>query len=123
MKFAKIIPLSISLTFLLSGFAKVTGQGAGEITTMSTNWGKIQISQEECITKAAKAMRDSGFSQGLEVVGNSSVFGDRGAYVASVRCIAQEGMIFFVVAGPSGDRVNRYRIEIENNLKELLELN
>ena len=119
MKLVIIILLSILLIFLWPGFAEAE-QGAGEITTMSTAWGEIAITQEKCLTKAEIAMRNGGFSKGLEVVGNSSVFADRGAYIGSIRCIASEKIVFFVVAGPSGDRVDRYKNEIENNFAYLL---
>ena len=111
MKLAKIIPLSISLTLLFPAFAKA----AGEITTMSTSWQETTMTQKQCLRRAEIAVRDGGFSKGLEIVGQSSVFGDRGAYIATVRCATSKGMVFFVVAGPSGDRVSEFRNEIENN--------
>lgn len=117
MKLVKIIVFSLFLTFLFPAFVFAAQQTAGEITTMSTSWGEIQMTRQECLRRAETAIKEGGFSKGLEIVDNSSVFGDRGAYIASVRCIEvkQITIVFFVVAGPSGDRVGQYRGEIERN--------
>ena len=110
MNLAKIIPLSMSLAFLFPSLAR----SAGEITTMDTSWEEISIGQKECVRRAKMAIKNGGFAGGLVVVKNTSVFGDRGAYIASVRCFASKQMVFFVVAGPSADRVAEYRSVLEN---------
>ena len=50
------------------------------------------------------ATRNSVASRRLQY----SVFGERGDYSAMVRCATEKGVIFFVIAGPEVERVDRY---------------
>ena len=67
--------------------------------SMSTNWQSTTLEQKECVQRAERVMRNAGMSKNFEIVGQS-VFGERDAYTAQVRCITDKGVVIFVVAGP-----------------------
>jgi len=75
-------------------------------TNISTKWSAISITLERCKSRAEDAMRDAGF-RNVQVL-QFSVYGERGEYSAMVRCAPEKGVVFFVVAGPQVERVNRY---------------
>ena len=70
---------------------------------MGSSWVSIDVSQDECIKRGTQSMRNSSFSSNFEVLGKASIFGERGEYTALVRCAADKGIVYFVVAGPRGD--------------------
>ncbi len=74
--------------------------------SMSTKWSNTTLSLDRCKSKAEDALRDANF-KGIKVL-NYSVFAERGAYSAMVRCATDKTMVFFVVAGPQVERCNRY---------------
>jgi hypothetical protein len=76
--------------------------------SMSSAWLAITVNQEECVKRASSAVQDNSFNTRFEVVGNSSVYGERGDYTALVRCAAEKGMVYFVVAGPKGDICSKH---------------
>jgi hypothetical protein len=67
--------------------------------SMSTNWSATTLGQKECVQRAERVVRDAGMSKNFEIVGQS-VFGEKDAYTAQVRCIADKGVVIFVIAGP-----------------------
>jgi hypothetical protein len=50
------------------------------------------------------------------VLGNSSIYGERGEYTALVRCAADMNMAYFVVAGPKGDVASRHMNAIRDRV-------
>jgi hypothetical protein len=76
--------------------------------SMSSAWLTITVNQEECVKRGSSAVQDNSFNTRFEVVGNSSVYGERGDYTALVRCAAEKGMVYFVVAGPKGDICSKH---------------
>jgi hypothetical protein len=79
--------------------------------SMSTNWTATTLEQTECLRRAERVMRDAGLSRNFEIVGQS-VFGQIDAYTAVVRCIADKGVVMFVVAGPTLDESRRRMREL-----------
>lgn len=69
---------------------------------MSTSVVSIGPDQTACIYRAQEAIQKSGFTTAFEVVG-ANVFGERGPYTASIRCIAASGLAHIVVAGNGKD--------------------
>jgi hypothetical protein len=74
--------------------------------SMSSNWTATTLDQKECLRRAERVVRDAGLSRNFEIVGQS-VFGQVDAYTAVVRCIADKGVVIFVVAGPTLDESRR----------------
>lgn len=73
---------------------------------MSTNWTATTLDQTECLRRAERVIRDAGLSRNFEIAGQS-VFGQIDAYTAVVRCIADKGVVMFVVAGPTLEESQR----------------
>ncbi len=67
---------------------------------VSSNWLAITIDQNACIKKATDVTHAQSFNSNFEVLGNLSVYGARGDYTSLVRCAADKGIVYFVVAGP-----------------------
>ena len=101
MKIAKVTALT-ALASLFPAIAYAAAVG------LSTSWQDTTLTERECISRAELAMRDAGFSRNLEFVGQS-VFGDRGDYSASVRCITSRGIVFFLAAGPDPNQATIYQ--------------
>lgn len=106
--------VSVAAALVLAGtVASVSTVGAGP--SMSSAWLSITIGQDECIKKGTAAMRDQSFNTRFEVLGNSSIYGERGDYTALVRCAADKGLVYFVVAGPTGTVCSRHMNAIRDN--------
>jgi hypothetical protein len=87
----------------------VIGAGAAVAgPSMSSAWLGITIGQDECIKKASASVKAESFNKNFEVLGNTSVYGERGDYTALVRCAADKEIAYFVVAGPKGAQASRY---------------
>ena len=84
---------------------------------MSSAWLVITITQDECIKRGSSSMRDHSFNTRFEVLGNSSIYGERSDYTALVRCAADKGIVYFVVAGPhpQGAICSKYMNAIRDN--------
>ncbi len=101
----KLKRISVGLGLLIGG-AAATAAIAGP--SMSSAWLSITIEQDECIKKGTATMRKQSFNTRFEVLGNSSIYGERGEYTALIRCAASKEMMYFVVAGPKGDICSRH---------------
>ena len=84
--------------------------------SMSSAWLKITVDQDECVQRGKAAIQENSFTTRLEVLGNSSIYGERGEYTALVRCAADMNMAYFVVAGPKGDAASRYMNAIRDRV-------
>lgn len=93
--------------------ASVAAGDAGP--SMASAWLSITISQNECLQKGAAAMRQQSFNTRFEIVGEASVFGERGDYTALIRCAASKGMVYFVVAGPQASICSRHMNAMRDN--------
>ena len=84
--------------------------------SMSSAWLKISVEQDECVQRGKAAVQENSFTTRLEVLGNSSIYGERGEYTALVRCASDMNMAYFVVAGPKGDVASRYMNAIRDRV-------
>jgi hypothetical protein len=57
------------------------------------------MQQDECLKRAEEAIVRSGFGR-IERT-TQSRYGTREQYTAAVRCVAENGVVFFVGSGPS----------------------
>jgi hypothetical protein len=79
---------------------------------ITTDWADIHVKQSDCLGRAERAIGRNGFqSPGTT---KSSRYGYRGQYVDAVRCAADKGFVFFIVAGPSAELTDRYVTAIKD---------
>jgi hypothetical protein len=98
-------------TFVVTLFASFPA-AAQNHPFITTDWADIQVSQEDCLNRAEQAIANNGFkSPGTT---KNSRHGYRGQYTTAVRCAADKGFVFFIVAGPDGDLTEKYEIAIKN---------
>lgn len=99
--------VSLGAALALTGaVTSVSTVGAGP--SMSSAWLAITVNQDECIKRGSQSVHDSSFNTRFEVLGNSSIYGERGDYTALVRCAADKGIVYFVVAGPTGNICSKH---------------
>ena len=73
---------------------------------LSTGWKRISVSQSECLRRAERAVmrfRPDDFK-----TTNRSAFGWNGSYTWVIRCVADEGIAMFAVAGPNATETERF---------------
>jgi hypothetical protein len=90
----RIAPCVALTAAVMSGSAALAGPN------LSTNWTSTTLSQAECMRRAESAVRDAKLAKGFEIVGQS-VFGGAESYTLVVRCIADKGLVYFAVGGPT----------------------
>jgi len=73
---------------------------------VATRWRDLGESQNNCLGHAAAALFKAGFDAGD--FGSQSRTGRRGDYTASIRCVADRRIVFFVLSGPEPAQVSRY---------------
>jgi Domain of unknown function (DUF4189) len=84
-------------------FCDTTATSNGTVApALTTNWSSTSLSQNECLDRAERIVRDAGLTTNFERVGQS-VFGEHGDYTAQVRCISDKSVVIFVVVGPNLD--------------------
>ncbi len=76
-----------------------------------TSWRSTDLSQEDCLAHAEKALRNGGFRPSQSQ--KESRFGGIGGYTVLIRCVAQQNMIFFVASGPDSDQADKYVSKLE----------
>ena len=76
-----------------------------------TSWRSTDLTQEDCLAKADKAIRDGGFRQAQSL--KESRFGGIGEYTVLIRCVAQKNIVFFLASGPDGDQADKYVSKLE----------
>jgi hypothetical protein len=103
--------ISLGAGALFGALAIVPSAMAGP--AMSSAWLVINVSQEECVRRGTAAVRGNKFTTRIEVAGDAAISGERGEYTAMVRCVAEKGIAYFIVAGPRGgmslDHMNAIR--------------
>lgn len=67
---------------------------------ITTNWKETKLSMNECLDRAADAIRGAG-GWGKVLNTSDARHGIRGLYTAQIRCIPDKEIVIFVVAGPS----------------------
>lgn len=87
--------------------AAVSAPPAAEAdTAIATRWRQMQLDQGNCISYARLAIFRTGFEKADP--GSQTMSGKKGDYTASIRCLADQRMIFFVVAGPDAGTAEGY---------------
>jgi hypothetical protein len=75
-------------------------------TAVATKWRPIALDQTNCMSYARLAIFRSGFDKAAP--GSQTMSGKRGDYTASIRCLSEERLVFFIMAGPSPEAVSSY---------------
>ena len=75
-------------------------------TAVATKWRTIALDQTDCMSYARMAIFRLGFEKSAP--GSQSMSGKRGDYTASIRCLSDERLVFFIMAGPSPETVSSY---------------
>jgi hypothetical protein len=65
---------------------------------VASRYNEIKMQQEQCLKNAEEALRQDKTEQ--------SRYGARGEYTDVVRCIAENGLVFFIGSGPSRNVAN-----------------
>ena len=75
-------------------------------TAIATKWRPIALDQGDCMSYARMAIFRLGFCKSEP--GSQTMSGKLGDYTASIRCLSNERLVFFIIAGPSPDTVANY---------------
>jgi hypothetical protein len=75
-------------------------------TAIATRWRQMRLDQDNCMSYARLAIFRTGFEKAEP--GSQTMSGKKGEYTASIRCLAEQQMIFFIVAGPDAGTVSGY---------------
>src|SRR5262245_52492794 len=75
-------------------------------TAVATRWRQMRLDQDNCISYARLAIFRTGFEKADP--GSQTMSGKKGDYTASIRCLAEQQMVFFVVAGPDALTASGY---------------
>ncbi len=109
MKF-KVSIAACAVAIAISGSA----HGQSLQPSISSAWGDMRASQQQCFTRARAAFERLNFNR-IEVIGNS-VFADRGDFQFAFRCVSDKQM-FYVYGGGPGDqdkRLNNYITDLKD---------
>lgn len=72
---------------------------------VATKWRLTGESRDDCMGHAMESIKRAGFE--LIDPGSESMMGRSTDYTASVRCVTEQGIVFFVVSGPLPAEANR----------------
>jgi len=104
----KSIVLSVPMSMMLMGSAQAE-------TFVMTRWESTSRSFSQCIREAKSALETGLFEENLDNSsrledGSGSAWGgrDNGQYKAVIKCLPDQGLVFFVVAGPKEGTVGKY---------------
>ena len=75
-------------------------------TAVATKWRLVGEAQGDCMNHAAMALFRAGFDKSEP--GSQTMSGKHGDYTASIRCISEQRIVFFVTSGPSAATTSRY---------------
>jgi hypothetical protein len=78
--------------------------------SVATRWKAMAESASDCLAHAQMALFRAGFDP--RDPGSQTMSGKRGDTVASIRCVPEQRVIFFVVAGPFAGTASRYLDEL-----------
>ena len=76
-----------------SGAASLAGPA------VASRYNEIKMSQEQCLKSAEEALRKTGLEAQDRT--EQTRYGARGEYTGGIRCIASNGLVFFIGSGPS----------------------
>ena len=109
-----MIGLRALLTGLLLASGAVATCGAANAPSMAVNWVEVTDDQDACVQQASNALKKNNFGTAFSVINNRTLYGERGAYTAAVRCVAEKAIAFVAVAGPGSDLTEKYADAIKN---------
>ena len=93
--------------FVLALVALMLSISAAEAdTAVATKWRPLGEAQRDCMAHAQMAIFRAGFDTAAG--GSETMSGKHGDYTASIRCVATQRIVFFVMSGPSPDVTARY---------------
>jgi hypothetical protein len=98
-------------------FAASAPAAAAAETAIATKWRPISLDQMSCMGYAQSAIAHAGFDKAEPA--SQTVSGKRGQYTASIRCLSNERIAFFIIAGPSSDAALSYIDALYNQFGEL----
>jgi hypothetical protein len=75
-------------------------------TAIATRWKPLGETQGDCMGHAQMAIFRAGFDKSDP--GSQSMSGKHGDYTASIRCMAEQKIVFFVTSGPSAETAAQY---------------
>ena len=75
-------------------------------TAIGTKWRPMALDQGNCMSYARMAIFRLGFYKSEP--GSQTMSGKKGEYTASIRCVAEAQLVFFIIAGPSPEAVANY---------------
>lgn len=79
--------------------------------SMSTSLQATSLDLPACLKRGEETMREAGLTKNLQVL-QTTVYGEQGDYTASVRCLPDKDVVFFVVAGPRPDRASKFMTDL-----------
>jgi hypothetical protein len=104
MSLTRPLPLLLVLALVpASGLIATSATSAAP--AMSTIWQETALDLEACVRHAELALYDAQMTKNAQTL-RESVYGEQGAYTASIRCLTGKGIVFIVVAGPRQDRAS-----------------
>lgn len=75
-------------------------------TSIGTKYRPMALDQGNCMSYARMAIFRLGFNKSEP--GSQTMSGKKGEYTASIRCVSDAQIVFFIIAGPSSDAVQNY---------------
>jgi hypothetical protein len=84
----------------------IAGSTALADTAIATRWKPMGEAQNDCMAHAQMAIWRAGFDKADP--GSQTMSGKRGEYTASIRCLSEQRIVFFVTSGPSAEATARY---------------
>jgi hypothetical protein len=79
--------------------------------SMSTSLQPTSLDLPACLKRGEEIMRETGLTKNLQVL-QTTVYGEQGDYTASVRCLPDKDIVFFIVAGPRPDRASKLMTDL-----------
>ena len=75
-------------------------------TAIGTKYRPMALDQGNCMSYARMAIFRLGFDKSEP--GSQTMSGKKGEYTASIRCVSDAQLVFFILAGPSPEAVSNY---------------
>jgi len=89
----RVAHILILIGSVLSGPAAIAGPA------VATKWRLTGESRNDCMGHAMESIKRAGFK--VTDPGSQSMNGTKDDYTASIRCVTEQQIVLFVVAGPS----------------------
>jgi hypothetical protein len=106
MKFLKLIPLL--------GVVLFPAAASAQYPIIFNHIKDTNLSQARCIDNAGAAMKRAGFTESFEFL-RTGAFGVKGRYSAIIRCVTDNQIVFFAVAGPDNATVENLVVRLRNS--------